>query len=120
MDTREDQDDLYRIQLLQAFGLDEWDDDVINDTIYDLYNSMKLDLNFQTILEHISQVKELQEIIAMSLDYVNNNDCDKNIIYISILFQYDYFDLFHRCIYDFMSTKEITDKSMNALLKNNL
>jgi hypothetical protein len=117
MDTEEEQDNLYRIQLLQAFGLDEWDDDVINSAIYELYESMKIDENLQNILLNVSKIEALQNLFEMSFGYIDHDqEVDKNIIFITVLFQYDYFYLFHRCIYDFITTKTITDKSMNTLL----
>ena len=60
MDTPEEQEELYKIQLLQAFCLEEWDDDVVNNTISELYNLMSLDKNVQEILVKISKVEELQ------------------------------------------------------------
>jgi hypothetical protein len=43
-------------------------------------------------------------------------DLDKKMVLFALLFQYGYFDLFHKCIYDFIHHWNITDKSMNALL----
>jgi hypothetical protein len=143
MDTEEEQEHLYKIQLLQAFNLDEWDDDIINDSMVELFNLMKLDSNLEKILLHLSSVEALQGVISITnecidVKYANevganevganevganevganevNIEFDKKMVLFALLFQYGYFDLFHRCIYDFMHHSSITDKSMDALL----
>lgn len=111
MDTDEDREMLYRIQLLQAFDLDKWDKFIINITLEELYNSMSNDKGLALILSQISTVKDLQFLI-------NNNELetDKNILLFNLLFQYEYFDLFHNCILGFMRTGEIDDKPLQKLL----
>jgi hypothetical protein len=135
MDTEEEQEHLYKIQLLQAFKLDEWDDDVINDSMVELFHLMKLDSNLDKILLHLSKVEALQGVISMTnecidMKYANEVDAnytikntsnseidfDKKMVLFALLFQYEYFDLFHKCIYDFIHYWNITDKNMNALL----
>ena len=45
-------DDLYQIQLLQAFNLEKWDDALINNLCYELYILlMKPDTIFRDIIE---------------------------------------------------------------------
>lgn len=142
MDTEEEQEHLYKIQLLQAFYLDEWDDDIINDSMVELFHLMKLDSNLDKILLHLSKVESLQGVISMmneciDVKYANEVDAnevdandtrmeqntreahidfDKKLVRFALLFQYDYFDLFHKCVYDFIHHSNITDKSMDALL----
>jgi len=148
MDTEEEQEHLYKIQLLQAFSLDEWDDEIINDSMVELFHLMKLDSNLEKILLHLSNVEALQGVISMTnecidVKYANKVganevganevganevgtnevntsatgvDLDKKMVLFALLFQYEYFDLFHKCIYDFIHHWNITDKSMNALL----
>ena len=127
MDNEEDQEQLYKIQLLQAFGLDNWDDKIINDSMLELFNLMKVDNNLEKILLRISKVESLQHIISMSNEYIDreyanasandDSDSDKNLVLFSLLFQYEHFDLFHRCIYDFIHYSHISDKNMDTLLE---
>ena len=114
MDTEEEQEGLYRVQLLQAFGMDELIESEVYSILVELYNLMKEDNNLQTILTETSKINGLQFIINM----VNNSGdgLEKNILLFNLLFQYEYFDLFHKCIIEFMESKIISDITMNNLL----
>jgi len=114
MDTEEEQEGLYRVQLLQAFGMDELIESEVYSILLELYNLMKEDNNLQTILTETSKINGLQFIINM----VNNSGdgLEKNILLFNLLFQYEYFDLFHKCIIEFMESKIISDITMNNLL----
>jgi hypothetical protein len=123
MDNEEQQEQLYKIQLLQAFRLEEWDDDIINSSIVKLFDLMKLDVNLEKILLCVSQVEALEGMISMANECIDrkpdaNVDADeeKKKILFTLLFQYEYFDLFHKCVYDFIHYWLIKDKTMNALL----
>jgi len=116
MDTEEEQEQLYKIQFLQAFGLEEWDDEPINDTMIELYNSMKRDVNLQNIFLHLSQMETVKDFINMTCENVEKI-IDKNVIIFTLLFQYNYFDLFHKCIYDFQHNLRISDIKMKHLLE---
>ena len=70
MDSEEDQEHLYKIQLLQAFNLEEWNDEVINDTMVELFNLMKLDENLYKILLSLSKVESLQKVINMANEQI--------------------------------------------------
>jgi len=123
MDTEEEQEHLYKIQFLQAFGLEEWDDELIHEYMTDLYNLMKTDVNLQQILLNLSQVETVRDFINSTCKYVEQNIIDsntlvdKNMILFTFLFQYNYFDVFHKCIYDFQHTLGISDTRMQTLVK---
>ena len=160
MDSEEDQEHLYKIQLLQAFNLEEWNDEVINDTMVELFDLMKLDENLYKILLSLSKVESLQKVINMANECIDMNDnksavaedtsavaedtsavaedtsaadtstsaedtstsaadieFNKKMVLFGLLFQFEYFHLFHRCIYDFIHLWYITDKSVNALIE---
>ena len=76
-------EDLYRIQLLQAFNLHVWDDNTVNNIIKILYNNYKGN-------------KLFVDLIKCGLYY---SDEDPIIGFMS-LFSYDTFHLFHRCLID--------------------
>jgi hypothetical protein len=169
MDSEEDQEQLYKIQLLQAFNLEEWNDEVINDTMVELFNLMKLDSNLDKILLSLSKVESLQKVINMANECIDMNhntsradtstseadtdtseadtstseadtdtsaedtstsaedtytsaasadiEFNKKMVLFGLLFQFEYFHLFHRCIYDFIHLWYITDKNVNALIE---
>jgi hypothetical protein len=115
MDELEDQEKLYCIQLLQAFGLDNWDDDIVNSSLVELYTEMKEDLNLQAILLKVSTVETLQLLITMA-EAETHSALEKQMVLFNLLFQYEYFDLFHRCIIDFRINGLIRDKNLETIL----
>ena len=115
MDDLEEQEKLYCIQLLQAFGLEDWNDDIVNASLLELYTEMQEDVNLQAILVKVSQVESLQMLITMA-SAETHSALDKQMILFNLLFQYDTFDLIHRCIIDFRINGLIRDKSVEALL----
>jgi len=114
MDTEEEQEGLYRVQLLQAFGMDELIESEVYSILLELYNLMKEDNNLQTILTETSKINGLQFIINMANN--SGDGLEKNILLFNLLFQYEYFDLFHKCIIEFIESKIISDITMNNLL----
>jgi len=130
MDTPADQEQLYKIQLLQAFDLTVWNDVTVDGILTELYASMKHDKNLQHILSKLSQLETLKEILNKTEDYGTNSDGTNtdgtntdgtntefnNMMLFTWLFQYDFFDLFHMCIVDFKLNGTIREKRMNELL----
>lgn len=111
MDSPEDEKMLYQIQLLQAFNLEEWDDTEVMNTIDELYNDLEKDKSLALILEKISTV---QEIVDMIQDMKDKNDKDR--IWFTLLFEFNYFDLFHNCILDFTHKGAIGEETLQRLL----
>lgn len=112
MEDEEEQECLYQIQLLQAFNLMEWDDFTVRAIIEELYNELKADKYFPLILEKVSKVEAFQSLIQMTEQH---KQMDKDILLLNLLFQFDYFDLFHNCIIDFKRGGEIREKSFQVL-----
>jgi hypothetical protein len=79
----ETQDTIYRYDYLSAFGLKEYDSDVIMKTLEDTYEKLKCDRDFVEILEaHPRFVAE-----------------KKNYEFVmQLMFSFDTFDLFHSCL----------------------
>jgi len=115
MESDTDKDELYQIQLLQAFDINSWDDIVVNNTVSELYKLMLHDKSLQEILLKLSEREEIQMLINMNLDSSDVN-FERELFIFSLLFQYNLFDLFHNCIIDFMRSGKIEDKSSTALL----
>ena len=79
----ETQDIIYRYDYLSAFGLKEYDSDVIMKTLEEVYGILKSDKDFVEILEaHPRFVVE-----------------KKNYEFVmQLMFSFDTFDLFHNCL----------------------
>ena len=52
-DDEYEQEDIYRCQFLQAFEMEEWDDDVINKKIDVLFNKIKDMKEFDVIFDKL-------------------------------------------------------------------
>jgi len=115
MDNDEDQEQMYRIQMLQAFDLNEWKDDVIHKTIEELYATLGKLSEFNIIFAKARENKNIQEMLALlSLSGEENSDTD-DIIF-NLLFKFEYFDLLHRCIVDYILNNTLSSKYVTNLL----
>ncbi len=97
MDNPEDQEQLYRIQLLQAFDMQVWNEEQINHTIMEVFNIVILNADFKNILEKARDSKELIDLFKK----LNILDGEEDLIF-TMLFKYEYFDLLHSCIADIL------------------
>lgn len=109
MDTPEDQEMLYQIQLLQAFDLNTWDDQKVKVTIEELYTAIEADPSIAVILDNMSKVEALQTIIVMT---PHTSKREKDLLLFSLLFQYEYFDWFHNCVIDFIHKGAIQEQTL--------
>jgi len=94
---------LYKIQLLQLFGLDEFNEDNMNEKMNELYTTIK-DEDF---------VKDLLEANPYKTSFFNHE------LLFRTFFSYDYLDLFHRCLYNHFNKLPINDsicKLKNAFI----
>jgi len=122
--SHDDQEELYRIQLLQAFDLKEWNDDKINETIEELYSSISSNDCFKDVFLKAKQNTDIIQLLEIyMLNSGENETLDENeIIYennilFKLLFKFEYFHLTHRCIIDFILNKSIDNKYINNLLE---
>ena len=81
----DDQDTLFRIQFLQAFGItdDEYHPDIVSAVIDDLY-------------ERYNNVPGIREILESHPLYHSNDD-NREMIF-CMMFSFQLFDLFHTCL----------------------
>ena len=111
IDDLDDQEDLYRIQLLQAFGIEAWDDATVNGITEDLFEKM-------------SPVDGIKEIIVKCRKFpahtmfVGMMGTDDMTVF-RLLFKFELFDLMHRCIVEHQTTGTISNDAL-AQLANNL
>ena len=106
----DDQEDMYRIQFLQAFDLDIWDDKIINDITYDMYDKVKDNADISLIINAALKSEKLTTI----KQFLGDDD----ITIFKGLFQYDLFDLFHLCLSDLANSNVIRVINKDNLINN--
>jgi hypothetical protein len=113
--------DLYMAQLLQAFDISSWDDDIVNNTMMNLFNEFQYNINFKKIIDKAllsSDFNELYDIIC-TLDNNNSNNKkeeNKERIFFSFLFNYNFFDLLHKCICELFIKGDISNTTLDTIL----
>ena len=86
------QDRLYQIQLLQAFDLETWDDDKVNKTTQTLFSELR---EVPELKKCINKIKTHEDVVNITA--LTGQDMS-DILLFRLLFQFDYFDLIHKCI----------------------
>ena len=102
MDNDDDRNDLYQIQILQAFGLRHFNEDEMSENVLQLYHQLK-DCN------------EIQEILEEGVKANPQMNMTHAIMFIC-LFSYDFFDLFHKCLIDYFTTGSILEESKRDMI----
>jgi len=82
-DDEDDQDTLYRHEYLYAFGLKEYDSEVIVTTLDNIYQKLRDNNNFIEIVES---------------HYHFNGENKNHEVILQFLFSFHTFDLFHACL----------------------
>lgn len=106
----EKSDDLYRIEILKAFEMAEWDDKIMNDKMDTLYNYVK-DTNF--VAELIKKLKENKEF-SVFLFFISQDGGDEAVF--RLLFNYDFFHLFHPVLCDYIRHNKLNDELFKNLV----
>ena len=77
-------DHLYQIQLLQAFNLERWDDNVINSLCFELYTLLTNSDNvFRDIIERAKKNSDIINIFDSVTD--KDDKDDDNLIFVLLL-----------------------------------
>jgi hypothetical protein len=92
-------DALYRQELLNILGMEEFNEDNMNQAINRLY-------------ERISCCQELKECILKLLSRFMSTDEELGLM---ILFAYDYMYLSHPCISEYLETGQISETNIRNL-----
>ena len=106
----EDQEDIYRDQFLQAFNLNTWDDEKIENTTKELYDKIKDSNDLDDIINKIKQSNKFSQIIS----FIGNNNSD----IFKILFMFDLFDLSHNCFRDILTNKIMSQNNKTIIMNN--
>jgi len=96
-----DQEDQYRIEYLNAFNLEEFDDKKINNEV-------------DALFERLKNSPELTKCMSKSAAGFGNSE----YLHVGLmgLFAFDFFYLAHPCICEFLETETIHEEKINALL----
>ena len=95
------QEDQYRIEYLNAFNLEEFDDKKINNEV-------------DALFERVKHSPEFTKCMTKSAAGFGNSE----YLHVGLmgLFAFDYFYLAHLCICEFLETGTIAEEKINALL----
>ena len=107
-EDNEDSNICYKLQLLQAFNINDYND-----------NEDLLQKKMENIYKILRENKYLKEIFLLlekkhpQLKFINYNVKNlENFIYLQILFSYDYFYIFHRELCYFLLNKDYNFKNI--------
>lgn len=89
-------DTIYRQELLDILGMDD-------------YNEKEMDRAIQELYEKIKDNKELKECMLKSASHFMSIDEDFGLM---IMFAYDYMHLTHTCVSELLKTGKITENNM--------
>ena len=92
-------DTLYRQELLDILGMEEFNDSEMEKTIHQLYKK-------------ISENPFIKECVLKLSGQFMSIDCEFGLM---IMFSYDYMYLSHICISEFLDTGSISEKNMSKL-----
>lgn len=106
----DDQDDMYRLQFLQAFQLEKWDDREIEKKTKLLYETIKKKGSIEDIIKKLKQSDKFKFIVQLVGD-------DEYSTF-KILFMFELFDLAHKCFCDILNNGIINIDNKNILLNN--
>ncbi len=113
MDSEEDCKLMYQIQLLQAFGIDQMNEEIVNLELCNLFEKIKNCITLCLIMEKYSKT----EYIANIIESLKPREEDGKAFIFTVLFQYDYFDLIHKSLCEFLNTGIISDKTADEFIR---
>jgi len=98
---------IYECEILSAFDMDTYDDKILNDKIYNLYNYFSHIRNEYPDIHNILNLAE-----EISLKYLLQKDEIQGFM---ILFSFDFFHITHICICDIFNNEPFGFISCNNL-----
>ena len=102
------QEDMYRAQFLQAFGLKTWDDEQINKKTNTLYDLCSTTPEFSELLDKLRKAETLQLLISLM--------GESDDIVFKCLFRFELFDLAHKYFCNVIENKPYDKKLLSELL----
>jgi hypothetical protein len=130
----DDQDSLFRIQFLQAFGIndDEYHPDIVSAVIDDLYERYRENKGIREILEahplYRNNIRDMlhtdastdEQVLSTVNENIATNICgndmnDNSEMIFCMMFSFQLFDLFHMCIRHAKRNEEIPREIYDAI-----
>ena len=105
-----DQEDLYRIQLLQAFDIDTWDDEEVHNITEGLFNQMATTDGMKDIITKCREYPDHAMLVSM----MGSDD----LTIFRLLFKFELFVFMHKCIVEYITTGKISSDSLANITKN--
>jgi hypothetical protein len=120
MDTAEECDLLFKVQFLQAFGLESDDANFsqINEILSELYARFKDHITIRNILEnhplHVQKPENKTTLQIMSEDGMGE---DNDELLFCMMFSYETFDIFHKCLVELNIGQDVPESLKCELLE---
>jgi len=92
---------LYRQDILSIFELEDFDEKVINDCIFELYEKVKINSKIKKVMIHLAE-------------QIMPNDEKLGFL---IMYSFDYLYITHKCISQFLETGDISEENINEFDK---
>ena len=83
----------YQIQLLQAFNMNKYDEFILQKNMEQLFSFLKDNNEIKELIAILEK-----SLISLQFMLLNTPENMKAFFYFQILFSYDYFDIFHKCL----------------------
>jgi hypothetical protein len=138
IEDQDDQDSLFRIQFLQAFGIndDEYHPDIVSAVIDDLYERYRENKGIREILEahplYRNNIRDMlhtdestdastdEQVLSTVNEIIATNICgndmnDNSEMIFCMMFSFQLFDLFHMCIRHAKRNEEIPREIYDAI-----
>jgi len=112
IENESESEQLYRIQFLQAFQSENWNDDIINDKMKTLYENIKDNTVINDIINNIKKSKNLEMMITLL--------GDDELTLFKLLFKYELFDFTHKSICNILNNdnENVTNENKRILINN--
>ena len=109
---------LYKIQFLQIFNLEEYNDDLVNKKVYELYEILKDNEIIKNLIEKNNiGITDENDNDDNDDNNDNNDNNDNKLIKFMLYFRYDTMYIFHKIISKILENK---DKEEYSHLYDNL
>jgi hypothetical protein len=92
---------LYRQDILSIFELEDFDEKLLNQSIFELYEKVKTNFKIK------------KRIIYLAQQIMSN---DEKIGFL-MMYSFDYLYITHKCISQFLETQDISEENMNEFDK---
>ena len=100
--------ELYRLDLLKIFQIDNYNDNNITSTIDNIYNNF-IENNQNTSIKRFRKILNTASQLFMSTDEKFG---------LTILYSYEYLDSAHKCICELIQTNTIDENTLDTLEKD--